>query len=396
MEYYVGVDLGATNVRVVVGTGAASAVEASVVGRACGTTPNGATGEAVTAAMTDAVRDACDDAGVDPATVEGAAVGSIGPLDLEAGAVVDPVNFEPSVTHVPLRNPLADLLETPDVAVLNDTSAGAVGECVAGPDALDDLVYLTISTGIGAGACVDGRVLAGANGNAGEVGHTTVDPHGDLPCGCGASGHWEAYCSGDNIPRYARALHEGRIACDPTEFDGVEPGTTADRGAARADDDRARADGDRVDAGATVGVEENAAAASERTAGPGVGPTPLDGDLAGVDTTLPLDSPEFSAVDVFDHADTDDFAAAVVERIGAWNAIGVANVVHAFAPSRVAVGGAVACNNPERILEPIRRRLPAHSCIPVPEVSLTRLGDDVVVLGALAWAQQGDSNGSIT
>lgn len=386
MEYYVGVDLGATNVRAVVGTDAASAVETSVVGQAHGTTPNGPTGEAVTAAILDVVRDACDEAGVAPAQVEAAAVGSIGPLDLEAGAVIDPVNLGPGVTRIPLRDPLADLLETANVAVLNDTSAGAVGECAAGPDAPDDLVYLTISTGIGAGACVDGRVLAGANGNAGEVGHTTVDPHGDLTCGCGAPGHWEAYCSGDSIPRYARMLHEGRATCDPTKFDVGEADEDADR--AGESDDRARADGDRVGAGVAVGVEENAAAADGRTAGSGADSTLIDGDLSGVETSLPLDSPDFSAVDVFAHADTDDFAAAVIQRIGAWNAIGVANLVHAFAPSRVVVGGAVACNNPKRVLEPIRRRLPMHSCIPVPEVSLTRLGDDVVVLGALAWAQQ--------
>lgn len=324
MEYYVGVDLGATNVRAVVGTGDASDVQASLVGQARGTTPGGPDGETVTTAVLDVVRAACDDAGVPPETVVAAGVGSIGPLDLESGAVVDPVNFPSGVDRVALREPLEALLETDRVSLLNDTSAGVVGERAADPESTPNLVYLTISTGIGAGACVDGRLLAGANGNAGELGHTIVDPGGEMVCGCGGIGHWEAYCGGRNIPAYARSLH----------------------------------------------------AASDRAI------------KSPVDTTLPLDSPEFTAADVFAHAPDDAFAGQVVDRIGEWNAIGVANLVHSFAPSRVVIGGAVAYNNPEQVLEPIRTQLPAHLCIPTPAVELTRLGADVVVLGALAWAQR--------
>src|SRR6056297_845001 len=54
----------------------------------------------------------------------------------------------------------------------------------------------------------DGHVLSGWDGNAGEVGHMTIDPHGTMTCGCGHDGHWEAYCSGNNIPHYAQHLHE--------------------------------------------------------------------------------------------------------------------------------------------------------------------------------------------
>lgn len=314
MEYYVGVDLGATNLRAVVGH-EGPALEASVVGEARVSTPKGPDGEMVSGAVVAVVEAACDDAGVAPEAIEAAAVGSIGPLDPEAGCVVDPVNLPDSVDRIELAEPLRRVLATDEVSVLNDTTAGVVGERAADPERPDDIVYLTISTGVGAGACVDGRVLSGANGNAGEVGHTTLHPAGRMTCHCGAVGHWEAYCSGTHLPDYARTLH-----------------------------------------------------------------------APGVATALPLDSPEFTAADVFAHAPEDEFAARVVDRVGEWNAIGVANIVHTYAPTRVVVGGAVAINNPEQILTPIREQLPERSCIPVPDIELTRLGDDAVLLGALRWA----------
>lgn len=334
MEYFVGVDLGGTNLRAVVGTGGDATIEECVVGHARRRTPRGPDGETVTEAVLEAIRAACDEAGIAPAEVSAAGVGSIGPLDLATGTVVDPANLPAGVDRISLRDPVQQLLDAEAVFVLNDTTAGAVGERAAAPDTPENLVYLTLSTGIGAGACVDGRVLAGRDGNAGEVGHVTVDPTGVMTCPCGSPGHWEAYCSGENIPDYARYLR-------------------------------------------AVGI-----------GGPGDTGPPVEAEFdPDVETSLPLDDPEFSTADVFEHAPTDEFAAAVVDRIGAWNAIGVTTLVHAYAPERVVVGGAVALNNPDAVLEPVRAALPARSFIQVPEVSLTRLGDDVVLLGALARAR---------
>jgi glucokinase len=181
------------------------------------------------------------------------------------------------------------------------------------------MVYLTISSGIGAGVCVDGTVIAGWDGNAGEVGHMTLDPQGFMTCGCGHDGHWEAYCSGNNIPRYAERLH----AEDPIE------------------------------------------------------------------TKLALDDPDFSAADIFALAGEDRFADHVIEQLSHWNAMGVANVIHAYAPLVVSVGGAVALNNPELVLDPIRDRLDDMVMMNVPELKLTELGDDVVVKGGVASALTG-------
>jgi glucokinase len=311
MAYYVGVDLGATNVRAVVADGTGS-----IVGTSRDSTPQGPTGIAVTEAVLRVVREACDDADVAPETVRAAGIGSIGPLDLAEGAVQDTPNLPDSVGRIPLTGPLSKLLDTERLYLHNDTSVGVIGERFHSERNPDDMVYLTISSGIGAGVCVDGNVLSGWDGNVGEVGHTVVDPQGTMTCGCGRDGHWEAYCSGDNIPDYARRLHEE----DPVE------------------------------------------------------------------TALPLDDPAFDAADVFDRAGEDAFADHVVEQLAYWNTIGVANVVHSYAPLVVVVGGAVALNNPELVVDTVRERVEAEIMSNVPEIRLTEFGDDVVVKGAVASA----------
>jgi glucokinase len=314
MASYVGVDLGATNVRAVVGD-----ESGAVIGVARESTPNGPTGIAVTEAVLDVTRQACDDAGVAPARIEAAGIGSIGPLDLAAGAVENPANFPESVDRIPLTGPLSELLGTDRVTLHNDTNAGVIGERFYSDRNPDDMAYLTISSGIGAGVCVDGNVLSGWDGNAGEVGHLVVDSDGALTCGCGHEGHWEAYCSGENIPNYARHIHE-----------------TED-----------------------------------------------------VQTDLPVQSHEFGAADVFAAAGEDPLADETISRVQEWNAIGVTNLVHAYAPLVVFVGGAVALKNQDLVLDPIREALPDRVLTNVPDVTLTTLGDDVVVKGALAAALTG-------
>jgi len=220
MGYYAGVDLGATHVRALVaettGEGTLDGAEPTVLGRARRSTPRGPTGEAVTAGVLDCLRGACADAGLDPTALAGVGIGSIGPLDRDAGAVVHPPNLPDGVERVSLADPIGDLagVSSADRVVLNnDTIAGVTGERALVPDTPGNAVYLTISSGIGAGVCVDGHVLSGWKGNAGEIGHVTVDAEGRLTCGCGKDGHWEAYCSGENLPDFARLLHDE----DPTE-----------------------------------------------------------------------------------------------------------------------------------------------------------------------------------
>ncbi len=209
MASYVGVDLGATNLRAAVGT-----PDGEILGRYRRSTPQGPAGLAVTEAILEAVRTACADADVDPGDVTAAGVASIGPLDETEGAVVDPANLPDTIDRVPITGPIGNLVDGP-VYLHNDANAGVIGERFHADYSPDNLAYLTISSGIGAGVIVDGTVLAGWDGNAGEIGHVTVDPQGTLTCGCGRPGHWEAYCAGTNIPAFARTLHDGEPTALP-------------------------------------------------------------------------------------------------------------------------------------------------------------------------------------
>ncbi|RJO60219.1 ROK family protein [candidate division WS5 bacterium] len=89
-----------------------------------------------------------------------------------------------------------------DVILINDANAAAYGEFSKYRDRTNNLVYITISTGIGGGAVVDGRLL-GAEINATEIGHIIVkeeDYH--ILCNCGFENHWEAFASGKGIPKF--------------------------------------------------------------------------------------------------------------------------------------------------------------------------------------------------
>ncbi|MFW5937958.1 MAG: ROK family protein [Halanaeroarchaeum sp.] len=234
MSYYAGVDLGATHVRAVVARMETSDVLVedgpAVVGRAHRSTPQGPTGDAVTEGVLDCVRNACSDAGIEPTDLEAVGIGSIGPLDRDAGTVVRPPNLDGDVGRVSLVEPiagLADLSPTERVVLQNDTIAAITGERALVPDTPENAVYLTISSGIGAGVCVDGQILSGWKGNAGEIGHVTVYSEGRLTCGCGKDGHWEAYCSGENLPQFARLLHdeapmETDLPLSDDDFDAVD------------------------------------------------------------------------------------------------------------------------------------------------------------------------------
>lgn len=87
------------------------------------------------------------------------------------------------------------------VKLTNDANAAALGEMVyGGGKGMKNFLMITLGTGLGSGLIVNGDLVYGADGFAGEVGHTTLVPHGRL-CGCGGYGHLEAYCSATGIKR---------------------------------------------------------------------------------------------------------------------------------------------------------------------------------------------------
>jgi glucokinase len=123
-------------------------------------------------------------------------VGCGGPMT-GGGELVSPLNI-PGWRGFPLRARLADHLSIP-VAVDNDAKALALGEGWIGAAAgVSDFIAMVVSTGVGGGIVLDGRLLDGADGNAGHIGHVIVEPEGRW-CVCGARGCLEAEASGTAI-----------------------------------------------------------------------------------------------------------------------------------------------------------------------------------------------------
>jgi glucokinase len=154
--------------------------------------------EAVWAVLASVVTEA-----IGGADVSGAGIGSAGPLDAVAGTV-SPVNI-PAWRGFPVRDRLAALLGGRPVVLVNDAVAGAVGEFHHGAGrGVRAMLGMVVSTGVGGGLILDGRVYAGSTGNAGHIGHTVVDLHGD-PCPCGSRGCVETITAGPAMVRWALA-----------------------------------------------------------------------------------------------------------------------------------------------------------------------------------------------
>lgn len=135
---------------------------------------------------------------VDPAGAQAVGVGCAGPMT-PGGETVSPLNI-PGWRDFPLRARLAAELGLP-VVVDGDAKALAVGEGWKGAGAgVSSFLAMVVSTGVGGGVVVDGRLLHGAHANAGHVGHLVVVPGGAL-CGCGGRGCLEAEISGTAIGR---------------------------------------------------------------------------------------------------------------------------------------------------------------------------------------------------
>lgn len=123
-------------------------------------------------------------------------VGCGGPMS-SGGETVSPLNI-PAWRQFPLRSELSELTGLP-VVVDNDAKALALGEgWIGAATGISNFVAMVVSTGVGGGIVLDGRLLDGARGNAGHIGHVVVEPQG-RPCVCGGRGCLEAEVSGPSI-----------------------------------------------------------------------------------------------------------------------------------------------------------------------------------------------------
>jgi len=316
-EHWIGIDLGGTWVRVAVSdkSGHFLAKTSEKVDKS--------SARAISDQMIRLARFLCRKHGFDPKSVKGVGIAATGPLLQEEGVLIHPTAIP--FDCVPITKPISEDLDTQS-CLINDAAGAALGEKMFGAaKGLDNYAYITISTGIGCGAIVNGTLLLGKDGNAHEVGHIVIDYEGRLTCGCGRRGHWEAYCSGSNIPNFIRM----RLRDEP-----------------------------RKD------VEES-----------------LLLKMAGEDPS------RLRATDLFTAArKADRISAKLVEEIGVLNAIGFANVINAYDPSLITVGGTVTLKNRAMILNPIRKHVKDYALNRIPKITITLLGDDVGLYGAIAAA----------
>lgn len=288
------VDIGATNTLVGVGNGAFEVVEKRRSADFLRDVPG----------ALDAV---LGDAGVDRSRIDRAAVAAAGPVDRATGTFRPP-NLD--ADEVQIRAPLKRITE--DVSIINDCNAAVLGEHRYGGEAAENLLYLTISSGIGAGMVIDGSLVEGWRGNIGEVGHMKLRDRG-FPCGCGGTDHWEAYCSGNNLPRYAREVHDAHFDDAIQLFDAYRRG--------------------------------------------------------------------------------DNAARRVVEEMQDLNVRGIANLVNLFNPEVVAMGGGVALNHADIVVDGLDDRIRDEIINDSPTITTASLEEEAVLHGLRAVCNEGATHG---
>jgi glucokinase len=229
--------------------------------------------------------------------IKNVAVAAAGPMDREKG-VFYPPNID--MDEVELKEPLSKF---GDLKIINDCTSAVLGEKHYGGHDIDNLVYVTISSGIGAGIIVDGNLTEGWKGNFGEIGHMKVADE-PVKCGCGYESHWEAFCSGNNLPKMAERL-TGRSFGD--------------------------------------------------------------------------------ARDVFEKAKKEGHEAReAIQEMKKYNARGFSNIVALFNPEKIVVGGAVALNHPEEVVEPLENHVDDRSVNKTPDIEVCALGERSVLHGLRA------------
>lgn len=123
------------------------------------------------------------------------------------------IDFAPNLPwadeHIPLAKMFSDSLEGLPVRMTNDANAAAMGEMIYGAaKGMKNFIMITLGTGVGSGIVVNGQMVYGSDGMAGELGHVIVEKHKGRPCGCGRKGCLECYCSATGVARSAREIIE--------------------------------------------------------------------------------------------------------------------------------------------------------------------------------------------
>lgn len=194
--YYIGIDLGGTNI-------AAGILSDNLEMVAKGSVPTGKgrSYQEIIRDMAELSKKLIADAGLTNDDIEYIGIGSPGVCDRENGILLyaNNINF----IDVPMAEEMQKYISLP-VIIENDANCAALGESIAGAAKdVSDSVTITLGTGIGGGIVINKTIFSGFNGMAGEIGHTLLVFDGEL-CTCGRKGCWEAYASATALIRQTR------------------------------------------------------------------------------------------------------------------------------------------------------------------------------------------------
>lgn len=163
--------------------------------------------------IADLLRRLLDEGGVSFNQLLGIGVGMAAHINSRKGVVITSSNFPKPFRNYPFRDELQQLVKAP-VTLDNDANAQAFGEYLFGAGrGRQELVFMTVSTGVGAGIISRGNIMRGYSGFAGEIGHTIVEPSSRVRCSCGNYGCLMAHCGTLGLPeRYRFCLEEGMVS----------------------------------------------------------------------------------------------------------------------------------------------------------------------------------------
>lgn len=194
-KWLVGVDLGGTTTKLAIMT-----VSGEIINKWEIVTDTKNQGKNIIKNMAISIEDKLKELGKTKESIKGIGIGTPGPVNLTTGVVYNAVNLGWKENY-PLKALLEEEIGLP-VKADNDANCAALGEMWKGSGAgAENLVCVTLGTGVGGGVIVDGKIVQGAKGAAGEIGHMTVRAEGGAPCNCGKSGCLETIASATGIVR---------------------------------------------------------------------------------------------------------------------------------------------------------------------------------------------------
>jgi glucokinase len=194
------VDLGGTNLRA-----ATIDHDGKIHDRARCPTPRTSDASEIVSAIASVVSECGNQAALSNSQIKTVSVVVPGSVHAVTGLVVNAPNV-PAIVGFDLLGALSDKLHL-SVLLENDANAAAVGEMWRGAArGCQTVVCFTLGTGVGSGVILNGELWRGIDGTGGEIGHTSVNPFGGVPCKCGSLGCLEVYASATAIVRMAREL----------------------------------------------------------------------------------------------------------------------------------------------------------------------------------------------